>query len=161
MQYQLLPLKASRSIKRAFMHKFSPYDPSRRCGFNGTYHEKLSQSVFPRNVLSFKTATALLSGFPSLYVTWDENANIKKRSLKKASLMCVSGKALVDALSEDGFMSNPNNSLLPDEIFVFDQALTFYVAFTSQYVQGVGNTCLTSLNVIRDNGMPKALRELA
>lgn len=160
MKYKLFSHDESNSIRRDFIRKFALRQPSHHCGYNGFYHEILTERLHPRNIVSESLALELLSHIPEVLVTWDEELDVKDERLNSRRLFGVSGAELAEILRKESDISSRFGSVLPDAICVFDRDLTFYLAFTHERVQGLGNLCYTSYDVIKDEGIPEHFREM-
>ncbi len=160
MNYQLLLQEESNLIRRDFIRKFALRAPSHHCGYNGFYHEPLTERLRPRNLVSESLALELLANLPKVLVTWDEELDAKDERLNSRLLFEVSGTELAEELRAISSVSARFGSQLPDAICVFDRDLAFYLAFTHEYVQGLGNLCYTSYDVVKDQGIPEHFREM-
>ncbi len=166
MKHQTLSVSESRTVRRAFVQKFTDKtrDNYRAVMGHGDYYgasahrRSLWESFGECNVISRKTALSILADMPMVFITWDGTTENISRNLQKSRLVQLSGRDLAAVLSSNDFRHETD--FAPEDVYVFSPDLSRYIAFTHEYVQGHGYVCLTSASNVDDPYVSPAFREL-
>lgn len=150
--YKSVSFKEACSLRRRFISKFADKNlPQYRSvmgygDFYGTseWHISLREVLRPCNLISRESALGLVSGYPELYVMWERPLGNTSRNLQKSRMLKLSGTALADTLKTPNLPQEL--SFLPKDIYVFSNESDFYIAFTDDYIKGIGGICVTSLS---------------
>jgi hypothetical protein len=135
------------SLRKAFINKFTAKNlPQYRSvmghfDFYGTNTHKgrLWEVIRPYNLVSLDFALSALAEREEVVVIWDDLHFKINNKLPKVPILTFSGTEL------SAILSNPSAKVLPDDIYVFDRELSFFVVLTHVSLDGFGRVCMSSL----------------
>ncbi len=135
------------SLKKAFINKFTSKTlPQYRAvmghfDFYGTntHRGRIWEVIRPYNLVSLDFALSTLAEREEVIVTWDDMHFKINNKLPKVPVISCTGNEVV------GMITDASKSNLPDDIYVFDRELSFFVVLTHVSLDGFGRVCMSSL----------------
>lgn len=171
--YTVPPRNEARSAKRAFINKFAdktlPWYKT-AMGYGDFYGARpkggfIWEVLRPYTVISRPRALELISNLKTVYITWDSGsaALLKKEyreKLPEESFISADGAELAVYLADKHAEFEPDNIVLPNELYVFPTDMSLHVTLTGDSLPPIGQLCITSLTDLSETGIPKSYREV-
>ncbi len=163
MQFQYLPINLACRLRKEFIAKnisgsSQSYRYSMRHGdFYGTDSHRpcMWESFDNYTVISRATALQILNEMPTVYLTWDTNSAKLSRKLQKSRMVSACGTDIATAIEKD-----INYSFRPSNFYCMAADLSHCVIFTNVTINGIGDICLTTIQNLKQTGVPESYKAL-
>ena len=166
---EIVPHKKANVLRKAFVDKFADKNLPQYetvMGFGEAYgavvhnYGCLWEVIRPFTPISRDIAYKIIQNHSEVYVMWDRPSENLPRALQKSRMLKLESSVLAERLKERTFNSRSEFAFLPDDLYVFDEAMSFFVILTHVSMPHFKNICLTSLTDLEDKGVPPLLQEL-